>query len=292
MRSEGWCRRRDLNPHGFPHRPSKVVAPRDALGADPGRVFAGALPFLDDADHRIRITFAVRTLGDEDSNITADERGAAGFVVDPRASWDALYPRADPVGARQPHQALDLPGAGNILIPDRMQETAVVVGGRLVEVSSPAARYVFDDTRILEDTGVIPFQYALSRIRPAYLPEHPIGGGIVRMLDRHLHMPATLITVNQLALLGLVEESRCNEELHHAGRFKLVVLVDADQFFGVCEIVREPHVCRGRVGASFRTHTADVVFDGRLEGQDLATAFGVRPSLSGRTRKVGPGGRQ
>src|SRR3989304_1206141 len=206
MRSEGWCRRRDLNPHGFPHRPSKVVAPRDALGADPGRVFAGPLPFLDDADHRIRITFAVRTLGDEDSNITADARGAAGFVVDPRASWDALYPRADPVGARQP----------------------------------PAGGCVCDDTRIVEDPGVIPFQYALSRNRPAYLPEHPIGGGIVRMLDRHLHMPATLITVNQLALLGLVEESRCNEELHHAGRFKLVVLVDADQFFAGGEIVNRP----------------------------------------------------
>ncbi len=78
-------------------------------------------------------------------------------------------------------------------------------------------------------------------------------------------MPAAFLSVNQVALLYLVEERGRDEQLHHAGRLERFVLVDADQFFAGGEIVDRPGGAFVFLDPALPAQAADVILDGRLQ---------------------------
>ena len=205
--------------------------------ADPVRVVRGIPFLLDDADHRIGIPLAVWTLDIQDAHVAADTRGAAGLVVNFGAFRNSAHAGVDPVGSRQHHEALDLAGTDDILLPERVQKAAVVVQGCLVAVGLPARRYVFDQMDLLEYCRVLLFKYPLNSLGSSHFAGHPVGGGIVRMLDHLLHVSAAFPVVAEFALLDFVEERRRDERLNKTGRLELLILVDGDQFFASGEIV-------------------------------------------------------
>ncbi|OGR22503.1 MAG: hypothetical protein A2559_02400 [Deltaproteobacteria bacterium RIFOXYD2_FULL_66_9] len=104
------------------------------------------------------------------------------------------------------------------------------------------------------------------------------------MLDRQLHVPAAVLAVNQLTLLDLAKKSRGNKGLHHTGRFEMLVLIDADQLFASGEIIHRPGGALVVLDLAFPAQAADVVIDGSLDFEDLATAFGFRHLVSGNLR--------